>query len=457
MEPPSRTAPARLVTLLTHGLQSDINAAWRLDTDTRYQYRDGMTTTGGPPTYRALVRVPGVARILLSLAVGRIAASMAAVTMVVFALERFDSPALAGLVVFASTVPAVIMAPIAGALLDRHGRVRLVILDQLIGGGALLAVAALAAADQLPAWLLVAIASIASFTRPLSLTGLRTTLPMLVPAPLWPRVNALDSNAFVLATLLGPAMAGVILASLGGVAALTVVGLLLALAALPLLGVPEPPVGARSGRPLLADAWQGVRYTWHNATLRGLAIAMACYYAGMGALTVTVPVLLLDTVGTGPEAVGLAWSAMAIAGGGAAFVAGARTRIGGERRWLAWAMASTVAGAALLLGPASIGLVIAALLVIGAMQGPIDIAMFTLRQRRTHPDWFGRAFSVSVALNSAGSPIAAAFAGVLLATSPAAAVLLAVGLFTAGAILTRLVPATDPAVVPSGAAVRKVA
>jgi hypothetical protein len=120
-------------------------------------------------------------------------------------------------------------------------------------------------------------------------------------------------------------------------------------------------------------------------------------------------------------------------------------------------MASTVAGAALLLGPASIGLVIAALLVIGAMQGPIDIAMFTLRQRRTHPDWFGRAFSVSVALNSAGSPIAAAFAGVLLATSPAAAVLLAVGLFTAGAILTRLVPATDPAVVPSGAAVREAA
>lgn len=416
-----------------------------------------MTDRVPAPTYRALFRVPGVGRILLSLAIGRIAALMAAVTMVVFALEQFDSPALAGLVVFASTFPAVVMGPIAGALLDRHGRVRLVILDQLVGGAALLAVAALAAADQLPAWLLVAIASIASFTRPLSLTGLRTTLPMLVPRPLWPRVNALDSNAFVLATLLGPATAGVLLATLGGVAALLAVGLLLAAAALPLLGVPEPPVGRSSGRPLLADAWEGVRYTWQNPTLRGLAVSMACYYAGMGALTVTVPVLLLETLDGGPETVGFAWSAMAVAGGAAAFVAGARTRIGGERRWLAAAMGATVAGAALLLAPGSVGIVVAALLVVGAMQGPIDIAMFTLRQRRTHPDWFGRAFAVSVALNSAGSPIAAAIAGMLLVTGPMGAVVFAAALFAAGAVLTRLVPADDPTTAPAEAPLREVA
>jgi MFS family permease len=416
-----------------------------------------MTEPGPASTYRALLRVPGVGRILLSLAIGRIAASMAAVTMVVFAIERFESPALAGLVVFASTFPAVVMGPIAGALLDRHGRVRLVILDQLVGGAALLAVAALAAVDQLPAWLLVAIASIASFTRPLSLTGLRTTLPMLVPQPLWPRVNALDSNAFVLATLLGPATAGMLLATLGGVAALLAVGLLLAAAAIPLLGVPEPPVGRSSGRPLLADAWAGVRYTWHNPTLRGLAVSMACYYAGMGALTVTVPVLLLETLDSGPETVGFAWSAMAVAGGVAAILAGARARIGGERRWLAAAMGATVAGAALLLAPGSVLVVVGALLVVGAMQGPIDIAMFTLRQRRTHPDWFGRAFAVSVALNSAGSPIAAAIAGMLLVTGPSGAVVFAAALFAAGALLTRLVPMDDPAAATTEAPLREAA
>ena len=31
--------------------------------------------------------------------------------------------------------------------------------------------------------------------------------------------------------------------------------------------------------------------------------------------------------------------------------------------------------------------------------------MFTLRQRRTHPEWFGRAFAISMSLNYAGNPV----------------------------------------------------
>jgi MFS family permease len=397
-------------------------------------------------SYRALLGIPWVARILLSLAIGRIAASMASVVLVVFALQRFDSPAVAGLIVFASTAPAVVMGPIAGALLDRHGRVRLVILDQAVGAAAVLLVAILAAIDQLPVLVLVAIAGLASFTRPLSITGLRTLLPVLVPPALWPRVNALDSNAFVLATLLGPAAGGAAIAIAGPVGALLAVSVLLLAAGLALVGIPEQAPGTSSGRGLLTDAWEGVRYTWRNATLRGLAGSMVLYYAGFGVLTVTVPVLLLDRLGQDPAIVGLAWSAMALAGGAAAFIVGAREGAGRERRWLALAMAGTALGSAALLAPASVVVVFAALLVAGAMQGPVDIAMFTLRQRRTQREWFGRAFAVSVALNSAGSPIAAAVAGVLLASSVEAAVGLAIALFLAGsALAVRLVPAEDTA------------
>ena len=395
-------------------------------------------------SYRALLGISGVPRILASLAAGRIAASMASVVLVVFAIERYQSPALAGIVVFASTFPAVLMGPIAGALLDRHGRVRLVLLDQLVGAAALGILAVLASTDHLPPWLLVAVAGVASFTRPLSVIGLRTTLPTLVPQHLWPRVNALDSNAFVLATLIGPAAAGLVLTLAGGAAALAVVAVLLALAGVALIGISEQAPANRSGGPLLADAWAGVRYTWRNPTLRGLAGSMACYYAGFGALAITVPVLLLEVLDAGPGMVGVAWSAMAVAGGAAALLAGGRSGIGSERTWLWRAMALTTAGVALLLVPVSPAVVIAALLVVGAMQGPVDIAMFTLRQRRTDPAWFGRAFAVSVALNSAGSPLAAAVAGILLTIGMLPAVLFALTLFAAGALLTRrLVPPSD--------------
>ncbi len=395
-------------------------------------------------SYRMLLRLPWVGRIVLSLAIGRIAASMAAVALLVFALERFDSPAIAGVMVFASTAPAVVMGPIAGALLDRHGRVRLVILDQLLGAAAILMVALLAVADQLSPAMLIAIVALAGMTRPLSITGLRTLLPILVPQPLWPRANALDSNAFVLATLAGPAAAGFAIALLGSEAALFAVSALLVAAGLALIGIPERGHETRSGRSLVADTLGGVRYTWHNATLRGLAGAMTVYYAGFGVLTITVPVLLLGRFGQDPAVVGLAWSAMALAGGSTALVFGARDSAGRERRWLAAGMAATAVGTAALLFPGSVVVVFVALLVAGFMQGPIDIAMFTLRQRRTDPEWFGRGFAVSVALNSAGSPIAAAVAGVLIMGSVEAAVLLGVGLFLAGSVLAvRLVP-TSP-------------
>jgi MFS family permease len=50
----------------------------------------------------------------------------------------------------------------------------------------------------------------------------------------------------------------------------------------------------------------------------------------------------------------------------------------------------------------------------GLLNGPLDVAMFTLRQRRTDPAWLGRAFAVSMSLNFAGYPIGAAMGGALV-------------------------------------------
>ena len=51
---------------------------------------------------------------------------MVSIAIVLFTLTEYGSPALAGLVTLASILPGLLVAPIAGALLDRHGRMRLV-------------------------------------------------------------------------------------------------------------------------------------------------------------------------------------------------------------------------------------------------------------------------------------------------------------------------------------------
>ena len=136
-----------------------------------------MTDTPQDRSYRALFRVPSLGRILVSMQVARTAQSMLSVTLILFTLAEYDSPGLAGLVTFAAIFPGLIVSPIAGALLDRHGRVRLVVLDYVVVLVALALIAGLAVAGMLPAWLLVLIALVSSVTGLFSHSGLRSSDP----------------------------------------------------------------------------------------------------------------------------------------------------------------------------------------------------------------------------------------------------------------------------------------
>src|ERR1019366_1336394 len=102
-------------------------------------------------SYRALLGVPRLGRVVASMGLARIGQSMGGVGLVLFALGVYDSPALAGVVTFASVVPGLLIGPIAGALLDRHGRVRLMILDSVVALASLVLIGGLGVAGPLPA------------------------------------------------------------------------------------------------------------------------------------------------------------------------------------------------------------------------------------------------------------------------------------------------------------------
>ena len=153
-----------------------------------------MSGAGPAPetSYRALLAVPWLSRILVAMIIARIAQSMVAIAIVLFTLEEYGSPVLTGIVTLAATLPGLLVSPIAGALLDRHGRMRLVRLDYLVAMLALALIALLSLLHALPAWLLVLITAFSSLTAILSVTGLRSLFPMIVPEHLWERVNAVD-------------------------------------------------------------------------------------------------------------------------------------------------------------------------------------------------------------------------------------------------------------------------
>ncbi len=406
-------------------------------------------------SYRALLRVPTLGRVLLSMQIARVAQSMVGVALVLFTLDRYGSPAFAGFVTFASVFPGLLISPIAGALLDRHGRIRLVLLDYLVALGAMAVVGVLALTDMLPGSLLLGIAVVASLTSILSHVGLRSLFPILVPEPLWERVNAVDSNGYVAATIVGPPIAASMVALLGGPTALLAIGIAFGLSAAILVGVPEPVAPTASTGRVFADAWAGLQYTWRNSTLRGLGFAITLGNLAHGMTSIVIPLIIIGRFGLSEAVVGLVFAASGISGVTSAFAFGRMSTRGKEWSLLVWPMVALIPTVALLLvaaGQASVplglGLLVLEMLLVGFLIGPMDIALFTVRQRRTDPAWMGRAFAVSMAFNYLGMPVGAALAGLLADRSIETAILvLGVGGSILAAIVAAvLIPRHEPAV-----------
>jgi MFS family permease len=382
----------------------------------------------------------------------RIAQAMVSVALVLFTLEQYHSPALTGIVTAASVLPGLLVAPIAGALLDRHGRTRLVTLDYGVALLSLALIGGLALADALPVPVLLLITLVSSLTAILSQTGLRSLFPLLVPERLWERVNAIDSNGYLVATIVGPPLAAGLVALFGGAVALILIGLVYGAAMLAMIGAPDPDTSDSSSGSLLADAWAGVRYTFRNATLRGLGLSISLLNLSGGMVTIVVPLVVLDRLGFSELAVGLVFAASGLSGMVAALVAGRLDTRGREWDLLVLPMAGIALADLLLLAGAGAQVAVAGLLLValsqvvgGVLNGPMDIGLFTIRQRRTDPAWMGRAFAVSMGLNFIGYPIGTILAGAIAAQSLEAAIVVgAIACILAAVAAVVLIPRRVP-------------
>jgi MFS family permease len=380
---------------------------------------------------------------MLSSLAARIATQMFSVLLVLFVLETHHSASLSGVVVLCSQVPGIIVSPIAGVLLDRGSRLALMIFDYLIGSISITLIGVLSLVHELPTVALLGIVSLASITTPLSRVGGKSLYPIIVPRPLWDRSNAADSGAFVVATVLGPGVAGVAVAVLGPRTALLLPAAVMLAAAMLLIGIVIPDARAPKTASVFVEAGAAIAYVWANRVLRMLAGTMTVFNICGGVLTVAIPFVVLRAVHGGSTTVGLLFAVMGVGGFLAGLVTGHFGTEYREKRLLAWSCAVT-ALAFLVLALDHRELVLFAMIaVIGIANGPLTVAMFSLRQRSTEPEWFGRAFAVSMNLNFVGSPIGATVAGALLTHSIPLTLIVAAFCAVAGGFWPAVLPASS--------------
>jgi MFS family permease len=321
---------------------------------------------------------------------------------------------LAGVVVFLGIFPALLASPLAGALIDRYGRVRFITFDYFVAATTLVLIVSLSALHQLTPVTLLPLVTVGSVTGLLSAAGLRTMVPLLLPRHLWDRGNAADSVGYTAVTIAGPALAGGLVGTAGPEVALLVTALVFAAGGVVMIGMREPGTKSTSEVPLLRDAMAAIGYVVRNVTLRGLALCLFILNIGTGILIVALPVLILDHLHGSAAEVGAMWALQGAGGVISALLFGRLNSEGREREVIAAVTVVAAAGTAMLLMAGNIWIVYAASLVIGLSMGPVDVALFSLRQRATEVAWFGRAMAVSMSLNYSGNPIGSALTGPLL-------------------------------------------
>lgn len=413
-------------------------------TQTTQDAGDQTTQVG----YWQVLTTRNVAPLLLSASLSRLASEMTLFTVVLSVLVRFDSPVLAGLSGFFLTLPGFLISPVAGALLDRVGARRAVILDMLVSGVLIGLIVVASVGDWLTAPLLLGALGVFSLTSPLSAGGVRTLFPMIVPPHAYAKANALDLSTYSAIEVTGPLAAGALIALVGADPALAVVAVIFVLAALSLLAVrgpfTEPEREPR--KHLVREAWDGIVYLMRNATLRGLAAAYSIYQIAFGILVVAVPVAVAQRIpgdGATEQWAGLIWSITGVCGAAGALVAGKVMNASAERMTI---IVTLIASAAVLPinAIASVITLGVGMALFGLVEGGLNVGVLSLRQRRTEPQWLGRVMTVSISVNLIGFPIGTALGGVLASQSVAVAFWVAAVCAAVGAVMaTVLIPRAD--------------
>jgi MFS family permease len=326
-----------------------------------------------------LWRTPGLAVLFTASTSARLANEAARVSLVLLVLSRTDSPALAGGLVAALTVPQLISGPVLGAWLDRtsHRRVAFVA-NQVLLPVVLLAL--LAAAGRAAPWLVLVLGAFAGITAPVLTGGFTGLIGPLVPQALLRRAYGAETTSYYVGGVIGPALAGALAGWVSPEAAVLSCVALSAVALAAVLRVPMPSPDTRPSQHLAAAVWTGLRLLATTAPLRAATIATTLSFAGIGAFPVVFPALA-EQVGSPAAASAVlfsAFSAGALLGSVAMAVRAPRT--GPLRLAL---LGIVCFGASMSLVALSPSLTIAALgvLLAGVFEGPISSSTFMVRDR----------------------------------------------------------------------------
>lgn len=220
-----------------------------------------------------------------------------------------DSPFLLGLGGVFRALPIFAFALLGGTVADRVERRRLLLITQSASVATSLVLGTLVVTGQVAPWHIYVIslvnATIAAFDAP----GRQSLFPTLVPRGQLQNAITLNSMIFRTSNLVGPAVAGLLIARVGTAAPFFVNAVSYFAIIGGLLAMRIPVVAARSHGSLREDIVGGLRYVRASQILP-LILAVEAAFSIFGHNQALVTIFARDVLGAGPEGLGLLLSAI---------------------------------------------------------------------------------------------------------------------------------------------------
>ena len=323
------------------------------------------------------------------------------------------SSALLGMVGFAGQIPVFFISPLGGLVADRYSRQRTVIATQISAMILAFILAALTLTGRVQVAHIFVLAALLGVVNAFDIPARQSFLVEMVGREDLINAIALNSSMFNGARIVGPAVAGILVAAIGEGWCFFANGVSYIAVIIGLIMIKVPPAAVPKKASAISHIAEGFRFAARNTPIRALLLLLGLVSLTGMSYAVLMPVFADHIFHSGARGLGIL---MGFSGAGAligALALATRQGVIGLGRWIA--VSTGVFGASLILFSLSHSFWIAAALLV-----PVGLAMMTqmgasntLIQTMTPDHLRGRVMSVYSMMFMGMAPLGALLAGVM--------------------------------------------
>lgn len=351
---------------------------------------------------------------------GASANSMTFIAIPWLVLELTGSALSTGIVAALAAIPAIVMSPLAGLLIDRVGRAKISILSDVLSGLSVLMIPFVAMTGRLDLWVVAGATLLGAIFDPTGYTARKTLIEPTAKASgvSLARANSLHEALFALGFALGPALGAALIGVVGTIMSFAVITVFFGVAVIAVWVIPSAATMVPGDGPDQPGAWwrdaiEGFRVIRADTTL----LVVTAFIVFVDFVYKPTEVVILPTYFQSidnPWGFGVVISAMALGG-----VIGAYSyaRLAARFALRTIVLTCAIASSTLLFGLAFFPPVWVMGIfgfAVGMCWGPMGPLLNTLVQTHCRPSVQGRVFGAQMALFASGPPLGMVIVGGLV-------------------------------------------